>query len=225
MSSVKPGSRRSFDLAQVVDAGLAVVDERGGAALSIRAVAGRLGVNPNSIYTYVNSRAVLEHEIIERVVGETDVNILFDESRPWDERIIDYGLSMRATFHAHPAAALLMASSRADGPHANRVGEGLLTALGDTGLSVDDSARAAHAILVQLIGSIAFEIAETATTLPLPNEKTRIATRRKLLEDVEDAPRTTEAADTIASWISAEQFTWGLRTLLRGLRLPTEEGH
>ena len=217
-------SRRNFDLDRVVDAALELVDERGGAALSIRAVAARLDVNPNAVYTYVDSRAALEFEVVERIMSTADIDTLLDADQPWDDRIIAFALSMREIFHAHPAAALLLTSTRPDGPQANRIGEGLLHALGDAGFGLEHAARSAHAILVQIIGSIGFDIAETSAATPLPTEEARIATRRTLLDDIEDAPLTTESADTIAAWISTDQFIWGLKALLHGLTLPSE-GH
>lgn len=211
--------RRTFDRAQIIAAGLTLLDEGGVGALSIRAVAAKLAVNPNSVYTYVDSRAALESEVVEAVLRGSAIDLLFDGSLPWDERIVAYAISLRQTFHRHPAAALLMASTRADGPEATRIGEGLLFTLGDADFSLEQAARGAHAILVQIIGSIAFEIAETASTSPLPAEDARIAARRELLADLADAPRTGDAAETVAGWISTEQFTWGLETLLSGLSL------
>ena len=63
------GRPRTLEPEQVVGAALELVDESGPDGLSVRAVAGRLGVQPNAVYTYVASRAALEQAIVEQVLG------------------------------------------------------------------------------------------------------------------------------------------------------------
>ena len=91
------GPKRSLTLDQVVDAALDVVDEGGPEALSVRSVATRLGVNPNALYTYVESRAALERELVERVLAESEIALLAAPNRPWRSRILDYALALRTT--------------------------------------------------------------------------------------------------------------------------------
>ena len=80
----------------MVDAAVAVVDEGGPDALSVRAVAGRLGLNPNALYTYVPSRAALEKVVVERVLGESDRGLLAGQAERWRQRIASYAGSLRA---------------------------------------------------------------------------------------------------------------------------------
>ncbi len=203
---------------QVVDAAVAIVDEGGPDALSVRAVAGRLGMNPNALYTYIASRAALERVIVERVLGESDLALLTGPAEHWRQRIVSYAHSLRETLLTHPAVARLLMTAPMDGPNALRVGEELMGALIDAGLSPRDAGRATYSIIVQVLGAVALEVAETDGRPPLPPEGARIAGRRDALAAIDhtDWPHTAAAIDMMAQWISTDQFHWSLARLLDG---------
>jgi AcrR family transcriptional regulator len=213
------GPRRSLSSAQVVEAALAVVDAGGPAALSVRAVAGRLGVRPNALYTYVESRAALEREVVERVLADADLTLLDPDGRPWRERVLAFADAVRIQLLGHPAVALLLMTAPMDGPAALGVGERLIGALHEAGLDLDDAARAAYAVMVQVIGAVALEVAETDGVPPLPSEDERIAARRAGLSQVPaDAwPMAAATVEVTARWNSTAQFRWSLGVLLDGI--------
>ena len=219
ISKPRRGPRRSLELPQVVDAALLVVDEGGPEALSVRAVAGRLGVNPNALYTYVASRVALEREIVERVLAESDLTLLAGGDRTWRQRVLAYSTSLRLSLLRHPAVARLMMTAPMDGPTALLVGERLIGALVEGGLSADDAARSTYALIVQVLGSVALEVAETDGRPPLPPEQDRIAGRRAVFEWVDAAqwPMTAATKDVAAQWISTDQFVWSVDRLLDGI--------
>jgi AcrR family transcriptional regulator len=213
------GPKRSLTLDRVVDAALEVVDEGGPSALSIRSVATRLGVLPNALYTYVESRAALERELVERVLAESDIALLATPNRVWRTRILDYALSLRTTMLLHPAVALLIMTAPMDGPAALLVGERLIDAFTEGGLSPEDASRSSYALMVQVLGFLALEVAETEARPPLPEETVRVQGRRATLEflDAADWPMTAATRDVTARWITTEQFTWSVERLLDGI--------
>ncbi len=218
----RPGPRRSLSHDRVVEAGLDALDEGGSAALSIRAVAARLGVNPNAVYTYVASRSALEREIVERVLAESAPDRLTGPVEHWRERITGYAVSLRTALHRHPPVATLMMSAPMDGPSAVLIGERLIAALHDGGLPLDEAARGAYALIVQVIGFVALEVAETDGRPPLPAEDGRVAGRRAALDflDPADWPLSAATADVAAAWVSTDQFTWSVDRLLDGIAQP-----
>ncbi|MFN8621515.1 MAG: TetR/AcrR family transcriptional regulator C-terminal domain-containing protein [Chloroflexota bacterium] len=119
----------------MVAAALAVLDEGGPQALSVRSVAARLGLQPNALYTYVADRAALERAVAEAVLGTADVDVLHDPALPPRARITAYAHRLRTTLLAHPGVAPLLLSAPMDGPAALLVGELLLGTLADAGLS------------------------------------------------------------------------------------------
>ncbi|MFC7448228.1 TetR/AcrR family transcriptional regulator [Rhodococcus daqingensis] len=209
-------ARRAFTRDQVVDRALEILDEGGSDALSIRSVAARLGVNPNAVYTYVASRADLEREVAERVLGQADASLLAGPTADWRDRIVAYATALRLRLLEHPAVARLLMTAPMNGPAALEVGERLLEALADGGLDPDDAARATYLVIVHVVGSVALEVAETDGRPPLAAEADRVAQRRNGFDavDARQWPRSAAAAGVMADWISAEQFEWGLRRVL-----------
>ena len=210
------GRPRTLEPERVVAAALELVDESGPEGLSVRGVAGRLGVQPNAVYTYVASRAALEQAIVEQVLAEADSSSLADED-PWPERIVAYAVSLRQVLLRHPGVARVMMTAPMNGPNALLVGERLMGALRTGGLTAEDAARTAYALIVQVLGAVALEVAETDGRPPLPPEAERIAERRAGLDGLDAAkwPLTAATRDVAAQWISTDQFVWSVRRLLR----------
>jgi len=55
---------------QILDAALAIADEDGLDAVSMRSVAARVGVSPMALYPYVGSKAALLDGLVGRLLGE-----------------------------------------------------------------------------------------------------------------------------------------------------------
>ncbi|MFF0543468.1 TetR/AcrR family transcriptional regulator [Nocardia thailandica] len=216
--STRP-ERRAFTAEQVVDIALDLLDTGGPGALSIRAVAARLGVNPNAVYTYVASRADLERAVIERVLATVPLAPLTDPGVDWTSAVIQFALGLREEVLRHPGVTELLMTGPMDGPAARDVGEALLDCFARGGLTPTARARGVYAVIVQVIGSVALEVAETDGKPPLPPESERVTRRRGLLDHIDATrwPRTAASADLMADWISVDQFVWGLRAVLVGL--------
>lgn len=219
----RPGPGRTFSQQQVTQAALAVLDRGGHGALSVRAVAAELGVQPNALYTYVADRAALQQAVVEQVLSEADVDLLGGRRRSWRRRIKAYAESLRTALLARPAAVPLFMTAPMSGPVALEVGERLLWALADAGLGPEDAARGCWVLIVYVLGSVALDVAETDGRAPLPSERDRTGSRLAGFRTVDAAafPRTAAAAPVMAAWVSTEQFQWGLDRLLDGL---TPEG-
>ncbi|MEU5692927.1 TetR/AcrR family transcriptional regulator [Actinosynnema sp. NPDC020468] len=214
----KPGPKRTLSGDVIVTAALALLDERGAEAVSVRGIAARVGVAPNAIYTYFPDKAAVLRAIVDRLIGEQGLEVLAGD-RPWRERIVAVALGLRENLLRHPGAAVLMMSAPMDGPRALELGERLLDVLAEAGLPPDDAARASYALIVHVLGSIALEAAEVDPTKPAPPEAERVAARRLAFAAVpaEVFPRSAAAADVMAAYVSEEQFRWSLGRLLGGL--------
>lgn len=62
--------RPKFTRAQLQEAALALIDEQGMAALSMRSLAGALGTGPMTLYNYVKDRDELDALVVEAVLAE-----------------------------------------------------------------------------------------------------------------------------------------------------------
>jgi AcrR family transcriptional regulator len=217
--SPRPGPRRASTEEEVLDAALALLDDGGIDAASVRGIAARVGVAPNAVYTYFADKAAVHKAIVERLLGQVDDGVFADREVPWPHRVESLALELRARLSAHPGAVPLMISSPLDGPRALALNERLLELFTDAGLDDADAARGSYLLIVYVFGSVALEVADADRPGPLPPEPERIEHRRKAFAaaDTEHFPRTAAAAETIAGYISTEQFLWGLRRALEGI--------
>jgi len=215
----RPGPRRALSEDMILDAALDLLDEGGTAAASIRSIAARVGVAPNAVYTYFPSKAAVLHGVVERILGDVEHDAVVNQARPWRERVEALALHLRERVLAHPAAVPLMVSGPMDGRNALTLNEQLLDMLCDAGLTLADAARASYMLTVYVFGSMALNVAHGPDSGPLPPEADRVAARRERFSAIpaESFPRSAAATDTIASFVTTEQFQWGLRRLLDGI--------
>src|SRR5918998_4360722 len=88
-----------IDRAAVLDATLALADEEGLAAVSMRAVAARLGVTPMALYRHVGDKSQLLDGLVEQLLLELP---LPDGTLPWQERLDALAAATRAPARRHP---------------------------------------------------------------------------------------------------------------------------
>ena len=74
----RPGPRRALTEDEILDAALALLDEGGPTAASIRGIAARVGVAPNAVYTYFPDKAAVVKALVERLLGEVDHDVFAD---------------------------------------------------------------------------------------------------------------------------------------------------
>ncbi|MEW2508327.1 TetR/AcrR family transcriptional regulator [Amycolatopsis sp. NPDC047767] len=212
------GPRRALTENEILDAALSLLDH-GPNAASVRAIAARVGVVPNAIYTYFPDKAAVVDALVERLLGEVDHDVFADRAQPWRDRVEALALELRAKLSAHPGAVSLMVGSRMDGPIAQALTERLLQLLADAGLGPTDAARASYLLFVYIFGSLVLEVADVQQPAPLPAESERIATRQLAFSarPPDQFPLSAAAAATMAGYISTEQYLWGLHRILEGL--------
>ncbi|MDP5182009.1 TetR/AcrR family transcriptional regulator C-terminal domain-containing protein [Blastococcus sp. BMG 814] len=106
---------------------LAILDEEGAAALTVRRLAARLGVQSPSLYNHLRSKDEILHVVIELIDGEIDRDCLDDPD--WRRGITAFAHSYRRAFQAHPAALSLIARQAVETEQALRVYDAALAAL------------------------------------------------------------------------------------------------
>ena len=90
-------------------AALALVDQEGLAALSMRRLATKLGVDPMAIYYYLPNKAALEYAIVEAVNVSMGPDMQgFDMSLPLYELVVGAGWLLRTALLRHPNAVPLL---------------------------------------------------------------------------------------------------------------------
>jgi AcrR family transcriptional regulator len=138
----------------VLDATLSLAEESGLEAVSMRAVASRLGVTPMALYHHVRDKEDLLDALIERLLGELP---LPDPSLPWPDRLRALAASLRETAARHPDAFPMLLLRPATTPAALRAREAVYAALGDAGVPDTLVPRVERLLSTFMIGFAASE--------------------------------------------------------------------
>ena len=227
---MRPGPRRSLTHPEILDAAFDLLETKGFAAVSVRGVAGSLGITPTALYTYYPSKRALLRGMIEHLLARLDLGEAGGDEQAElpgattvdavRARLVRLVLSLRELLTGHTGALELIMSGPLDGPNAMRLNEALLESFTAAGLGLDDAARAAHALQAFALGSIALESAEVdveadaATSEPLVMTD---APGAALWTDLARFPLSEQTAVVAAERTSTAQFVWGVEGLLGGL--------
>ncbi len=191
----EPLSRRA-----IIDATLAVVAEGGIDAISLRAVARRLGVDAKSLYNHVDGKEGLLDAMAEEVLGSIEL----------PSRTGDPAADLKAIAHAfrasalvHSAVAPLILTRQLTSLEALAPVEAVLASLADAGFGPRESVRQLRLLVAAVVGMLlreygagpAFGTADVAG----------IAAREADLTE-SSFPHVAEAAQFLARFDAAAEF-------------------
>lgn len=194
-ASRSPGQRAGLTRTAVLDAARDLLAEEGLQGLTMRALARRLQVSPNALYSHVASKTALIDDVLDELLAEVDA-----PARDAEDPGPGLHALMTSTFHvllAHPdLVPLYLARQGARGPNARRLGDVMLALLDRAGVSGPRAREALRVLIVYTIGFAAFAV---RPPVELPGAAERPA--RELLEN----------------------FDSGLRWLLEGIIVETAD--
>ena len=153
-----PGQRAGLSHEAVLAAAKSVLAERGLPGLSMRSVAGELGVAPNALYSHVADKDALVDALLDDLLGAL-------EPPPADaEPVAGLREVMLATFdllgrHAD-LVPLYLARQGARGPHARALGEAMVVLLERLGVDGAANGRVVRALIVSTLGFAALAAAD-----------------------------------------------------------------
>lgn len=138
---------------EILDAALALADEKGLDAVSMRAVAERTGVTPMALYPHVGSKAALLDGMLGRLLADLLPPVAAAaQSQDWRQRLRTIAHLARGLAHRHPWAAMLIFSRPSVAPGAVRVVDQIYAALIDAGVPDADVARVERLVSTFVIG-------------------------------------------------------------------------
>jgi AcrR family transcriptional regulator len=143
-----------IDRTAVLEASLQIADEHGLGAVTMAAVAQRLGVTPMALYRHVANKADLLDGLVEMLLGEF---ALPDSDVPWEERLTVIGAAIRATARRHPDVFVLLLRRPASTPDARHVRDAIYAALREGGVAETDVPRMERLISTMVLGFAASE--------------------------------------------------------------------
>lgn len=228
----RKGPARSVTPERIVDAALALADAEGLAAVTMRAVAERVGVSAMSVYTYVPGKPELLDLMVDARYARMPRRPWVGET--WRERLTGVALANRDLLTAHPWLTEVAALSRPPlGPGVMAKYEHELSALDDTGLDDVDT----DAALAFLLGFVqahcrAAHDAERVATDAAMSDAEWWAANQPLLARAFD-PRTYPRAVRIgaaagaaqgSAWSPDRAWEFGLARTLDGLAALIGDG-
>ena len=125
--------RGSLTREEIIKEALALLEEHGPGALSMRRLAERLGVAPNALYTHVHGKADLIDGLIDQVYAGLDLDP--DPAGDWTQQLATLSQAVRAHLLAHPAVVPYARQQPGLGPHSLRLGEAIYRVLRPAGFS------------------------------------------------------------------------------------------
>jgi AcrR family transcriptional regulator len=139
---------------QVLDTALALAEDQGLDAVSMREVARRLGVTPMALYRHVGDKQALLDGVVERLLDELPAP---DPSLPPEERLRAFARALRETARRHPVAFGMLLRRPATTPASLRARERVYVALRDAGVPEDLVPRVERLVSTFMLGFAASE--------------------------------------------------------------------
>jgi AcrR family transcriptional regulator len=141
--------RRPLTRERVLTAAIALADEGGIEAVSMRRLARELGVEAMSLYNHVANKDEILDGIVEVIAEEAE---LPEAGTEWKAAIRRSAISTRDMFVRHPWAVRLWMSRSGGGSARLRRGDWLLRALREAGLPPDLTYHAYHIVESHILG-------------------------------------------------------------------------
>lgn len=134
-----PSSSAELSRDRAVEVAIALAEEKGVAAVSIRQVAKRLGVTPMALYWHFKNKDDLLDAMVGWLYGQMDFSL--DESATWLEQLRSIVDAEVAVLRTYPQTAMLILSRGSTSPNALTEVETTLGVLRRGGFSPGDASR------------------------------------------------------------------------------------
>ncbi|CAM3156970.1 Putative transcriptional regulator, TetR family [Mycobacteroides abscessus subsp. abscessus] len=204
--------RPPLPMETIVDAALQIVDEEGGEALSMRALARRLDSGTATIYRHFANRTEVVAHVVDRVFGEVQLDDPALARMPWQDACI---VSSRALFDAlrrHPNVAMLLADQIPVGPNVFMIREHTLTLCLQAGFSPAEAIR-----IYMTLGRYVLGFANQIGAEHRASEAD-IAMLTRLVENIDLASYPSTLATAGVTLVPLdEEFDFGLGLIVAGL--------
>src|ERR1017187_10416122 len=213
MTRQKNATRKPLSRARVLQAAVALGDEAGLEAFSMRGLAQELGVVPMALYKHVANKDELLDGMVDIIFSEIE---LPSGDLDWRSAMRRRAISTREALQRH-SWAIGMMESRHPGPANLRNHNAVMGCLRRAGFSFK---MAIHAYSLQDAYIYGFALQERDLAFETPDSAGEAAQRRaETIGALESYPYLVEIAAELreSGYDNAVEFTWGLDLILDGL--------
>lgn len=210
--STEPPARPPLTRGRIVRAALAIVDESGLDALTMRRLGAALGVEAMSLYKHVPNKEAILDGIRELLLEEFAATLPPGPAAGWRDDLARFAHAYRTVGRAHPEAFSLLASAPGRAYVAGSdIAEQALARLVAEGLGRDDAIRAQRTVTRFVLGTSLLERAAADAPSPVADPELAVLSGdRPLLGDLMRA---------LGSSTDDALFEFGLEALLGGIGL------
>lgn len=127
------GPKPGLSVERIVGTAIEIADGEGLAALSMRRVAGELGISATSLYTYVPGKAELTELMLDAVLGEAEIPD--GANGGWRAGLELYARESWRLYHRHPWTLQLPSGRGLLGPNQTAILDSTLHAVSGIGLT------------------------------------------------------------------------------------------
>jgi AcrR family transcriptional regulator len=134
---------------EILDAALAIADEQGIDAVTMRAVAKRVGLTPMALYGHIQDKEGLLDSMLGQLLSEIS---LPNKAGTWQERLTLLANEARGLAKRHPGAVALVFARPSIAPDAVRVVDAIYVALLDAGVGPCEVPRVERLVSTLVLG-------------------------------------------------------------------------
>lgn len=192
----------------ILDSALVLIDREGLEALSMRRLAGEVGVGTMTLYGYFAGKQELLDALVDSVAAAAPLPRLRGS---WRGRLTTVMTHLHEALVAHPSLGRLRVSQPIATPGAFRFTEAALAALREAGFDAAAAARHFRTLFVFTFGVAVF--GATAT----PEQRGRAAAALAALPRDEYPTLTGQLGEMLESLDAPTQFEHGLELILDGI--------
>jgi AcrR family transcriptional regulator len=208
-----PRKRIPLNKERLLRTAIAIADEKGNSALTIRSLAKELGVKPMALYHHVANKEEILDEIIDIVFAEID---LPPADTNWRSAMRHRAIAARRVLARHPWAIPLMESRTNPGPATLRHHDAVIGSLRGAGFSIRMTAHA-YSLLDSYIYGFALQ---EAVSLPFDKQTAPETAEAILVQAESEYPHLAELAREHVlqpSYDYGNEFVYGLELILDAL--------
>jgi AcrR family transcriptional regulator len=212
----KPSKPRTLSRDRVLRTAVALADERGAEALTMRNLAKELGVEAMSLYNHVANKSDLLDGMIDLVFSEIEPPA---PDRDWKTELRKRAISTRAALLRHRWAVGQMEGRTSHGPSNLKVHDAVLGCLRAAGFSIE---MTVHAMSVQDAYIYGFALQQTDMSSQTPEDFAAEAQRQMVAyaDALAEYPHLVEVVGgyvATAGYDYDREFLFGFNVILDGL--------
>lgn len=214
-STQEQADRPRLSRDRVIAAGVALADESGIGALSMRKLGERLGVEAMSLYKHVGNKDDLLDGMVDGVFDEFELPA---DQPDWRAVMRHRAVSVRAALQRHPWAVPLMQSRSNPGPQTLSHLDAVIGLLRDAGFSVVLTAHALSVVDAYVYG---FAMQERALPFDTEERSTELIEQILAAMPADRWPHLVEFSREHVlkpGYDYGKEFAWGLDVVLDGLQ-------